>query len=578
MAQSQRYDGIIGISETWWDESCDLFDVMDGYRLRRRDRQGRRGGGGRRWMSARGWMIWTQEPNVQALPSPLPRGSVQKRWHLSTLQGQGRATAKKGSHHAWQSTTPLWSAGRPCAGRLGLPFPPAARLDALPPLSHSRARGAVPLAGRRVGGGSPRTPDPPETWSPPARQGDPRHGMRRGLEPRAHEGRRRAVPVPKGQPFTRASNRAGGSEPQQRGPQTPRPSSFSHIWASFRPQAPHAQARHIWPHAAATVTIAITVAPCCHQPPHCLLLGTYKNRGPCSWPTVRRASRPSDAKHAWKEEEAERRGGRLPTSAWDATELLPATREEEGTSQEAEAEAAEEEEEEEEEEEQQNHPSCRERHRPRSSDRRHAAHGCRPTRERRGAQPCLPAREQPEQRGGCLPTFARDSTETVPATAKEEGTSQEPEEGQSAEEDEEEEHHPSCHESHRPRSRNRRRPARSCGHTGEQHGALACLPAEARCEAQARQPTNGRRAAHAGASTSRRTIDGSGSTCHRDDRAAHAGASTSRRTIDGSGSTCHRDDLAAPAIQAPRREMAPTASQERPAAALPAAQPPHLRD
>ncbi|GAB0203307.1 hypothetical protein GRJ2_002796300 [Grus japonensis] len=41
LAQSQHYD-IIGISETWWEESC---AVMDGYRLFRRDRQGRRGGG-----------------------------------------------------------------------------------------------------------------------------------------------------------------------------------------------------------------------------------------------------------------------------------------------------------------------------------------------------------------------------------------------------------------------------------------------------------------------------------------------------------------------------------------------------
>ncbi|GAB0203202.1 hypothetical protein GRJ2_002785800 [Grus japonensis] len=44
LAQSQRYD-VIGISETWWEESCDWCAVMDGYRLFRRDRQGRRGGG-----------------------------------------------------------------------------------------------------------------------------------------------------------------------------------------------------------------------------------------------------------------------------------------------------------------------------------------------------------------------------------------------------------------------------------------------------------------------------------------------------------------------------------------------------
>ncbi|GAB0182550.1 hypothetical protein GRJ2_000720300 [Grus japonensis] len=40
-AQSQCYDAT-GISETWWEESCDWCAVMDGYRLFRRDRQGRR--------------------------------------------------------------------------------------------------------------------------------------------------------------------------------------------------------------------------------------------------------------------------------------------------------------------------------------------------------------------------------------------------------------------------------------------------------------------------------------------------------------------------------------------------------
>ena len=44
LAQSQCYD-IIGISETWWEESCDWCAVMDGYRLFRRDKQCRRGGG-----------------------------------------------------------------------------------------------------------------------------------------------------------------------------------------------------------------------------------------------------------------------------------------------------------------------------------------------------------------------------------------------------------------------------------------------------------------------------------------------------------------------------------------------------
>ncbi|GAB0199646.1 hypothetical protein GRJ2_002430000 [Grus japonensis] len=40
----QGYD-IIGITETWWDSSCDWSVGMEGYRFFRKDRQGRRGGG-----------------------------------------------------------------------------------------------------------------------------------------------------------------------------------------------------------------------------------------------------------------------------------------------------------------------------------------------------------------------------------------------------------------------------------------------------------------------------------------------------------------------------------------------------
>lgn len=34
-----------GISETWWEESCDWSALLGGYRLSRRNRQGRRGWG-----------------------------------------------------------------------------------------------------------------------------------------------------------------------------------------------------------------------------------------------------------------------------------------------------------------------------------------------------------------------------------------------------------------------------------------------------------------------------------------------------------------------------------------------------
>ena len=36
---------VVAITETWWDESHDWSAAIDGYRLFRRDRQGRRGGG-----------------------------------------------------------------------------------------------------------------------------------------------------------------------------------------------------------------------------------------------------------------------------------------------------------------------------------------------------------------------------------------------------------------------------------------------------------------------------------------------------------------------------------------------------
>ncbi|GAB0206965.1 hypothetical protein GRJ2_003162100 [Grus japonensis] len=42
--QQDSYD-LVAITETWWDDSHDWSAAMDGYKLFRRDRQGRRGGG-----------------------------------------------------------------------------------------------------------------------------------------------------------------------------------------------------------------------------------------------------------------------------------------------------------------------------------------------------------------------------------------------------------------------------------------------------------------------------------------------------------------------------------------------------
>ena len=44
MMQNENYD-IVAITETWWDASHDWSAAIDGYKLFRRDRQGRRGGG-----------------------------------------------------------------------------------------------------------------------------------------------------------------------------------------------------------------------------------------------------------------------------------------------------------------------------------------------------------------------------------------------------------------------------------------------------------------------------------------------------------------------------------------------------
>ena len=40
----ESYD-VIALSETWWDESHDWSAAINGYRLNRRDRWGKRGGG-----------------------------------------------------------------------------------------------------------------------------------------------------------------------------------------------------------------------------------------------------------------------------------------------------------------------------------------------------------------------------------------------------------------------------------------------------------------------------------------------------------------------------------------------------
>ena len=44
MMKQENYD-VVAVTETWWDVSHDWSVPVDGYKLFRRDRQGRRGGG-----------------------------------------------------------------------------------------------------------------------------------------------------------------------------------------------------------------------------------------------------------------------------------------------------------------------------------------------------------------------------------------------------------------------------------------------------------------------------------------------------------------------------------------------------
>ncbi|PKU30689.1 rna-directed dna polymerase from mobile element jockey- hypothetical protein [Limosa lapponica baueri] len=53
----ESYD-IVAITETWWDESCDWSVAGDGYKLFRRDRQGRRGGGVALYVKE--WIEWEE--------------------------------------------------------------------------------------------------------------------------------------------------------------------------------------------------------------------------------------------------------------------------------------------------------------------------------------------------------------------------------------------------------------------------------------------------------------------------------------------------------------------------------------
>ena len=141
-----------------------------------------------------------QPQGRQALPTPLPRGSVQKRWHLSTLQGQGTGEEGPTQHLAIVSSfRESWEISRRVAAP---PFPACGMSGCFAPSQPLSGTGGCATCrepGGCVGG---VTEDPRPSWNTVANipyPGHPRHGVRKGLEPRARKGRWRAAPGPKGQ-------------------------------------------------------------------------------------------------------------------------------------------------------------------------------------------------------------------------------------------------------------------------------------------------------------------------------------------------------------------------------------------
>ena len=70
VVQLRKYD-LIAITETWWDKSHNWNTVIEGYRLFRRDRQGRRGGGVplyvRKWIDCEELCLRNSHNQVESL-------------------------------------------------------------------------------------------------------------------------------------------------------------------------------------------------------------------------------------------------------------------------------------------------------------------------------------------------------------------------------------------------------------------------------------------------------------------------------------------------------------------------------
>lgn len=113
-------------------------------------------------------------------------------------------------------------------------------------------------------------PQPPPLLSP-SHQGNPRHGMRRGLEPRARKRGWRAAPVPKAQ--------QDGIGEQSPGKGLSAPLTLLPQQGIFQAAEPPASRRSIFSHmhlhhsgTASHLT--------------CICSGPYKHRDPSIWPTI----------------------------------------------------------------------------------------------------------------------------------------------------------------------------------------------------------------------------------------------------------------------------------------------------
>ena len=79
MMKQENYD-VVAITETWWDVSHDWSAPVDGYKLFRRDRQGRRGGG---WHCMLGTVMIASSTSV-----------MKTGWSVFVLRSGGRPTGQ----------------------------------------------------------------------------------------------------------------------------------------------------------------------------------------------------------------------------------------------------------------------------------------------------------------------------------------------------------------------------------------------------------------------------------------------------------------------------------------------------